>query len=575
MYRSIRRALAAAGATSVLVVAGAGAAHATSSYLGPVYPAPGGNSFTATGGDGAIASAGGETWTFGGFDTSQFGQMVWGPWDANSVKLSFDDISDTSYGTSGEVLQFDSADSNLAGGKIVFTGHADMSIFNGSGYTPTSFDTRFTLLATDLSNTPISLVDPSLLGLAGGIGGQVSVNDNLSGYKVNMLFEASPDGNTWTPANDLFNSIGNSQGTDPATEVHTSFDAGFYYTPTAPPLTITPSSHDYGSVVIGTQSASQTFAFQNTSADPVTLNLSGTQASGDANEFQLQGGTCTDGETLNNGESCEVDLAFAPNSAGPASATFTLVDESDVPLGSFTLTGAGVSPATLTATPLDFGTVYAGASAKLTTVISNTATTDATGFGLAISGPNASAFRLVSKTCENTLVAGHSCTATIRFKASGAGDRHATLNVTSDGASVDVPLDGTSVASADMHVDISENPESPVASGGQVTWTLTVWNTGPSGAKGISLSDTLPAGTRFASVTPSTGKCTAPHVGAVGTVVCKLGRLGKSGGPVTVSLTATITASAGQTIANTASVSSKTHDPHPENNSTTIDTDVS
>src|SRR5262249_37639383 len=117
MYRTIRRVLALAGTAGVLAVTGAGAAHATTSYLGPVYPAPGGNTFTPSG---DIASAGGETWTFGGFDTSQFGQMVWGPWDANSVKLSFDATGDTSYSTPGEVLQYDSADSDLANGKIVF-----------------------------------------------------------------------------------------------------------------------------------------------------------------------------------------------------------------------------------------------------------------------------------------------------------------------------------------------------------------------------------------------------------------------------------------------------------------------
>ena len=282
MYRTIRRALAAAGATGVLVVAGAGAAQATSSYQGPVYPAPGGNTFSASG---DIASAGGETWTFGGFDTSQFGQMVWGPWDANSVKLSFDATADTSYSQPGEVLQFDSADSDLANGKIVFTGHADMSIFNGSGYTPTSFDTRFTLLATDLSNTPLSLTDPASLGLDGGIGGQVSVNDNLSGYKVNMLYEASPNGTVWTPAKDLFNNIGTSQGTDPGTQIHTSFDAGFYYTPPAAPLTITPQPFDFGSVAVGTQSSPQTFTLQNTSSDPITLNLADSSATGDAGEF--------------------------------------------------------------------------------------------------------------------------------------------------------------------------------------------------------------------------------------------------------------------------------------------------
>jgi len=571
MYRTIRRVLAAAGATSVLVVAGAGAAQATSSYQGPVYPAPGGNTFSASG---DIASAGGETWTFGGFDTSQFGQMVWGPWDANSVKLSFDATADTSYSQPGEVLQFDSADSDLANGKIVFAGHADMSIFNGSGYTPTSFDTRFTLLATDLSNTPLSLTDPASLGLDGGIGGQVSVNDNLSGYKVNMLYEASPNGTVWTPAKDLFNNIGNSQGTDPGTEIHTSFDAGFYYTPPAPPLTVTPQPFDFGSVAVGTQSSPQTFTVQNTSPNPV--QLADLQHTGDSNDFTATGSSCGE-EVMNSGDSCTIDFVFQPTSTGSKSVTYTILDSSEDTLGSFTLTGTGVSVATLSASPgdLDFGNVYAGSSAKQTVTISNTGGTDATPFGLVVSGPNASAFHVISTTCGSTLPAHSSCTATVRFRGSGVGDRSATLTASAPGASVDVPMDGTSVASADLHVDISESPESPVANGGQVTWTLTVWDTGPSGAKAVSLADTLPAGTRFASVTTSAGKCTAPHVGAVGTVVCSLGRLGKSSAPITVSLTATITAPSGQTITDTASVSSKTHDPHPENNSASIDTDVS
>jgi hypothetical protein len=89
------------------------------------------------------------------------------------------------------------------------------------------------------------------------------------------------------------------------------------------------------------------------------------------------------------------------------------------------------------------------------------------------------------------------------------------------------------------------------------------------------MTDPLPAGTRFASLTTSKGQCKSPHPGTVGTVVCTLGEVQRSGAPVTVTITATITASTGQTITNTESVSSVTNDPHPGNNTASIDTDVS
>ena len=66
--------------------------------------------------------------------------------------------------------------------------------------------------------------------------------------------------------------------------------------------------------------------------------------------------------------------------------------------------------------------------------------------------------------------------------------------------------DTTVVTSADLSIAKTDSPD-PVIAGTNLTYTLTVSNGGPSDALGVSVSDTLPAGTSFVSSSPSQGTC--------------------------------------------------------------------
>jgi uncharacterized repeat protein (TIGR01451 family) len=87
------------------------------------------------------------------------------------------------------------------------------------------------------------------------------------------------------------------------------------------------------------------------------------------------------------------------------------------------------------------------------------------------------------------------------------------------------------------------------APGTNVTYTITVSNSGPSTATNVVVNDTLPAGLQFVSATPSQGTCNAASP-----VVCNLGSI-LNGGNATITLVAQVTATSG-TVSNTATVTS-------------------
>jgi len=104
-------------------------------------------------------------------------------------------------------------------------------------------------------------------------------------------------------------------------------------------------------------------------------------------------------------------------------------------------------------------------------------------------------------------------------------------------------------------------PDGAFAQGESVTYTITVTNTGPSRASNVVLTDALPAGLSFSSVTPGGPTCTQ----STGTVTCTWSTLDPSA-TQNVSITATITASQTQ-ITNTASATRAETDTNAANDS--------
>ncbi len=140
------------------------------------------------------------------------------------------------------------------------------------------------------------------------------------------------------------------------------------------------------------------------------------------------------------------------------------------------------------------------------------------------------------------------------------------------------PLDATpannsatfvsTVSPADFSLTKLGAPE-PVSAGGSLTYTLTVLNNGPSPG-GATVTDPLPAGTTFQSVTPPAGwACTTPAVGATGTVSCTNPAV-PAGETGTFTIQVAVSPAAdGTTLTNTASVAAAL-DSAPANNSATF-----
>jgi uncharacterized repeat protein (TIGR01451 family) len=122
-------------------------------------------------------------------------------------------------------------------------------------------------------------------------------------------------------------------------------------------------------------------------------------------------------------------------------------------------------------------------------------------------------------------------------------------------------------------VAITKTAPSSAAAGSAIAYTLTVTNNGPSAASAVSLSDTLPAGETFVSITQTSGPTFACSGGA--TVTCTIATLA-SGASATFNLVANVNGSVpnGSTLSNTATVTSSTPDPTPGNNSSTGTTTV-
>ena len=118
----------------------------------------------------------------------------------------------------------------------------------------------------------------------------------------------------------------------------------------------------------------------------------------------------------------------------------------------------------------------------------------------------------------------------------------------------------TIVPVVDLTITKTDSPD-PVNAGATLTYTLLITNNGPSGATGVSVTDTLPAEVTFVSAVPSQG--TVSH--AAGVVSANLGSLA-DGGQATIVVTVAVAASSQGTITNTANVTASQTETNPANN---------
>ncbi len=248
-------------------------------------------------------------------------------------------------------------------------------------------------------------------------------------------------------------------------------------------LSANPTSLSFGTVQVG-NNASLSETLTNTGGSPVVISQANVTGAG----FSVTGLALP--ATVAPSQSVTFTVKFAPAAAGNISGNLAIVsDAAGSPLN-IGLSGVGVAPGSLTATPssVNFGNVTIGNSQTVPVTVANTggvtvtiSAAAATGTGFSFTGPGLPA----------TLAAGQSTTFNATFSPSAAGSRSGTLTITSDAnnPTLAIPLSGVGVTQG----QITPNPASlsfgNVAVGSSKTLTETLTNSGGSSLTISAASD--------------------------------------------------------------------------------------
>lgn len=208
----------------------------------------------------------------------------------------------------------------------------------------------------------------------------------------------------------------------------------------APVATLSATTLNFASQMLGTSSGVQTVTLSNTGSAALTLG-SITLGGGNPADF-AKAGTCVAGASVAAGGSCTLSVTFTPTATGARSAILSVAHNASGSPSAITLAGTGSAVPLPTAawvgggSALSFGTASVGGAAttQVIALVNN-------GPGMIslsqfnFSGAQASEFAVHGGTCTvgASLAAGYSCTFTLAFQPGAAGARSASLNVLTSG----------------------------------------------------------------------------------------------------------------------------------------------
>ena len=248
-------------------------------------------------------------------------------------------------------------------------------------------------------------------------------------------------------------------------------------------LTVAPATHDFGGVLVGSSSATQSFVLTNHRLTSVQVNSETV-----IGPFPLNTSCLT--VVIPAGGTCTFSAHFAPTSPGVASGSVVYGAGADTVQAD--LTGTGQTPAALSLNPstLDFGAYAPTSTGTQQVTITNTGTQSTSAVSTSVTGTNAAEFSVQSTDCPSTLPGGASCTATVAFTPLTLGDKTATLTV--NGA----PGGTASLVALGAPAGVTLFPEThdygPVAVGGAAYFTFRVVNTTENGEDMNSASSAPP-----------------------------------------------------------------------------------
>ncbi|HZM28103.1 MAG TPA: choice-of-anchor D domain-containing protein, partial [Gemmatimonadales bacterium] len=277
-------------------------------------------------------------------------------------------------------------------------------------------------------------------------------------------------------------------------------------------LTISPTSRDYGPVPQGGMSAPFAFTVTNTGG-ATTGSLSSALTGTGSDQFSITTNGCA-GMTLASQATCMIAVRFDPTSAGSKNASLTV---SGNPGGNAAtaLTGMGLSPATLSVMPAaqNYGDVAVGNNSTATITVSNSGGVASGTPSVAITGADMALFTIASNTCVGALPPAGSCTASVRFAPTSAGNKAAmlTASATPGGMAV-ASLNGNGLAPGNLAIAPTARDFGSVLQG-QMSSALsfTVSNSGQTATSSLSVGLTGSGAAQFSVMTDTcSGQTLAP-----------------------------------------------------------------
>ncbi|MGA8452090.1 MAG: choice-of-anchor D domain-containing protein [Candidatus Acidiferrales bacterium] len=259
-------------------------------------------------------------------------------------------------------------------------------------------------------------------------------------------------------------------------------------TATAPQLTITPSSVNYGSVAVGS-SAPQTITLTNSGNATLTV----TQATASGTGFSMSGATMP--MNINAGSNASFTATFAPTSAGAASGSISVVSNAPGSPAAVALSGTGVQ-GQLGANPasVSFGSVGVGSTGTQTITLTNSGTASVT---ISQGTASGTGFNISGLTTPQTLGAGLSTSFTAQFAPTSAGSPTGSISIVSNapGSPLTIALSGTAT-----QPQLSATPSSAafgnVVTGTNNSQTINLTN---GGSASVTISAVTVAGAGFST----------------------------------------------------------------------------
>ena len=281
------------------------------------------------------------------------------------------------------------------------------------------------------------------------------------------------------------------------------------------PVTLSPTTLSFGTVPVGTKSASKRVTITNNQSAGVTFTFS---ASG--NYSAVAGGTTPCGTTLAAHSNCTLAVTFQPTVNGSISGALTVTHNAPFSPQDVGLSGSGSggssAPLTFSPTSLSFGSVVVSStSAGKVVTVKNVSAGVVNITGFPASGNYASTGS-GSKPCGGSLNAGQSCTFTVTFTPSLAGtiagavtvadsvaDSPQVLGLTGSGIQF-VTLTPGSLTFAAQQLGTTSAAQTVTLTNHQAADTLTIDSITPSGDFKVVPTGRTPCADRV----PALGSCT-------------------------------------------------------------------